>query len=333
MVNLIKFRAMDKIELNFIINEIKKAEQNYFKKIYLHENGLFRIRLGENNILIKPGLAVWISEIFDEKSIENGFITKLRDKLSNRFLQKLYLKDGDRILVFEFNDLYLIIELFAKGNIILTDKEMKILEIWKKIDKKIYEFITEPFDLNYYLKIDENKPVGAVLSRMIGKKYKDFIIKKLEIDEKIEFRKTDIERIKDEIENLIKNAKPCIVIEDETILDFALNNYIIGKTEKIEHLKSLSESCSKYYLQKINEEKMRKKRTLNGIMEKIKKYKIEEIENRKKAEWIKNNIEIVQKIIEKSKNEDELKKTLEKFNIKLLKIDKKNKTIEIEISE
>ena len=67
----------------------------------------------------------------------SGFWMLLRKYLANAFIKSIYQKESERIVVFELEKnekFYLIIELFSKGNLVLTDERYMIIGTleWQK---------------------------------------------------------------------------------------------------------------------------------------------------------------------------------------------------------
>ncbi len=323
-----KKRGMDKLELNYIMNELNVIEKSFFRKAYKKED-LIKLKFSKGSIAIIKGKAAFIyeKEITTE---QNPFINKLREELNNKYVEKIYLKDGDRYLVIEFNEYLLIFELFSKGNAILCDKEMnKIIEMNNRKSQEKYEFSTQPFDFEYYLKKMGEKPIGATLTRMLGKRYKDYILEKLSIEEKVLTSEVDKEAVKEEINKLMAFGKPTIKKDEEgEIEDYGVEIYENS-------MESLSRAAELYYSKEIDEKELKRKRTENRILETIKGYE-KEIEQLEKAiEKIKEKQYIYEELlynIRKNKVDEEMLRDYEKkLEASINGVDKKNKEVIIEI--
>jgi len=106
------------------------------RKIQELENGWLKIRLqtklGSKDLILAPN-AFFITEYsFPAKQETSGFGAFLRKRLQNRKIVSLAQHGLDRIALVEFPEHFLILELFAKGNIILADKQMQILSPLRK---------------------------------------------------------------------------------------------------------------------------------------------------------------------------------------------------------
>lgn len=65
----------------------------------------------------------------------SSFVSKLRKHLKSRRLSGIKQVDNDRILVFQFSDgeYYLVFEFFSAGNVLLLDKDLKILALQRLV--------------------------------------------------------------------------------------------------------------------------------------------------------------------------------------------------------
>jgi predicted ribosome quality control (RQC) complex YloA/Tae2 family protein len=80
--------------------------------------------------IIKKGL-IFISNN-KTKNNPTGFCMQLRKHLNNKYIINIKQHESERVIIFELEDYYLILELFSKGNIILTNKDYKIIGCWEK---------------------------------------------------------------------------------------------------------------------------------------------------------------------------------------------------------
>jgi len=133
----------------------------------------------------------------------SNFVTKLRKHLKSRRLSSIKQVGNDRVLVLEFSDglYYLVLEFFSAGNILLLDKEKKILSLQRLVSEKgendryavneIYNMFDKSLfteDFNYekksYSISDVNEWITAHKAKLSqnqenGKKNKVFSIHKL----------------------------------------------------------------------------------------------------------------------------------------------------------
>ena len=151
-------KSISSLELAALINELQFLTNGKLTQIYHQEKKelLFKLHArGEGKKLLRiiPGKFLCLTEEKKESPTNpTGFCMQLRKYLSNATINKIYQKDAERICVFELEKserFYLIIELFSKGNIVLTDDNWKIIgvlerQIWKDRIVKPHETYVFP---------------------------------------------------------------------------------------------------------------------------------------------------------------------------------------------
>ncbi|MDD5147839.1 MAG: NFACT family protein [Candidatus ainarchaeum sp.] len=112
-----------------MVRKVQELENNWLKA-KLHS------KQGQKDLIIAPQ-ALFLSDYsIPAKQSSSGFGGFLRKHLEGKKILKISQQGFDRVVFLEFQDFFLILELFAKGNVILADKKMKILgvlhrEEWK----------------------------------------------------------------------------------------------------------------------------------------------------------------------------------------------------------
>lgn len=102
-----------------------KDKVEYLKNIY-HYDGKWLFRFNKIDFIFENGninIAIFEER---EKNI-HSVCQKLRQTITGKKIVSLDIIKNDRTFVFEFFEYYLVIELFAKGNIILLDKDQNII--------------------------------------------------------------------------------------------------------------------------------------------------------------------------------------------------------------
>lgn len=103
-----------------------------------HKTYLIRLTGGSDHqktvILLESGIRFHTTAFQWPKSmVPSGFSMKLRKHLKNKRLERIHQLGVDRIVLFQFGTgeaaYYIIIELYDKGNIVLTDHEFTILHL------------------------------------------------------------------------------------------------------------------------------------------------------------------------------------------------------------
>jgi len=138
-------KSISSLELAALVKELQFIVKGKISQIYHQEKKELFLQLharGEGKQLLKiiPGKYLCLShEKGDSPLRPTGFCMQLRKYLNNAFIKAIEQKDSERIVIFELEkqgDYFLIFELFSKGNIVLTDKDYKIIgslerQIWK----------------------------------------------------------------------------------------------------------------------------------------------------------------------------------------------------------
>jgi predicted ribosome quality control (RQC) complex YloA/Tae2 family protein len=185
-------KNLTSLELVAIINELQFLVNGKISQIYHQEKTelLFQLHArGEGKRLLKivPGKFLCLTAKKDLAVKPSSFCMQLRKHLSNASIISIYQKGSERIVIFELQktDKYnLIIELFSRGNLVLTDPDYNIIAAleqknWK--DRKIrvkgkytlplvshdWKEITEK-DLFELLKKSDKKNLATSLATEIG---------------------------------------------------------------------------------------------------------------------------------------------------------------------
>ncbi len=201
--------TLSALDTKFIVRELKELEGSIVEKIYqvaekeviiaVHSSGagkkLLRIVAGQGANLTK--------EKGDVKENPSPFCMTLRKYLKQTRIANIAQQEFERIIEIAFsNDYKLILELFSKGNVILIDKDGKIVALlerqeWKHrtLEKgKIYVYPPQtinPFKLseeefrNRYNHSDKESAVKILASDFaLGGKYAEEVCALARIDKK-----------------------------------------------------------------------------------------------------------------------------------------------------
>ncbi|MDD3178129.1 MAG: NFACT family protein [Candidatus ainarchaeum sp.] len=333
---------------NYIIKNLNlEINLGYINNIQTIAEDFWRIKIHKKTtktLYINPKVC-FLSD-YNVEIIENkGFAKYLKKKLNNQRIKQIYQDKNNRVVCFELDHYNLIFEFFSKSNIILTDKDFKIItskqkEEWK--DRTIKKFETYKFPEGQ--KIDEITTEDILDDKKQTIKY---------LNKKYQIAPHYLEEIiKEKInkKEIIKKIKELYEIENSNIEIIEKNNKKIAIITKGE--KKLYENIEEYFLEKIKKNKTISKNTKIEKLEKIikeqEKSKINFLEKikilEKEGEIIYSNyiyIEEINKIIEKALKlkitEKEIIKKINTYfkeknkNIKIMKIDQKKKTYIINI--
>jgi len=300
-------KAISSLELAEIISELGEWEGSKVNKIYEVEKRIyFELYKGKRaTLLIEAGKRVHLTD-FKEAKPKNppGFCTLLRKRLEGTKLAEIRQHNFDRVVVLKFEGKelhYLIAELFGKGNLILCDSGMKIVQPYKvkfwssRSVKPKADFVFPPSSPNL-LEMDEAGFVEALkeskvnlvssLVRLgLGDKGQE-LCDELEIE-----REIDIGKLSDkEIKSVWKGAKKLLdSIKKSSGLNKALDEKYTGALE--DELEGDLEDVTKKAEAKWNKRKMELEKAVEGLGKKI-------VESKEKGDYIQaNNLEI-QKILD-----------------------------------
>lgn len=358
-------KSLSSLELTAVVNELQFLTKGKFTQVYHQEKEvLFQLHArNKGKYLLKAVSGKYLC-LTDRKMMllnPSGFGMQLRKYLNNAFIQKIYQKDSERIVVFEVEKIKqeynLIIELFSKGNIVLTDKNYTIIaaleaQIWKEREVKVrmeYVFPVAGFDwkkinekeLTGILKKSDKKNLATALAMEIG-------LGGLYAEEACKLNNINSQKLPKEITPeeaglIVKTIKgflkkietPKGYVYEEEITPFPLKGREIkSETESYNQAVDLLNLLKRTtpYQQKI---KVLEK-TIFEQEEAIKKLE-ERIElNRKKGELIYEKYSPLQKLREivkemrKTKDWNEISQELKKQN-KIKEVDLKNKRIIMEL--
>lgn len=360
-------KSVASLELAALVNELQFLVKGKLSQVYHQEKKelLFQLHApGKGKQLLKviPGKYLCLTKKKEAPLRPSSFCMQLRKYLDNAFIKDIYQKDAERIVVFELEKrekYFLIIELFSKGNLILTDDKHNIVAVlerqtWKERvikPKERYLFpssgvnwkkITEKELINIFKRSEKkNLAVSLATEVGLGGLYAEEICRKADIDK----NKTPKEVNKKEVKLIIKAIKefqesikkPSGFVYEEQITPFPL----VGEKEKKktatygEALDTLNpfQAISPY------EKKIKTlQRMISQQEEAIKSQKRKINLNTKKGETVYEKYQPLQKLLDfvKKSREDnkewkEIEKELKKIK-KIKMVDLKNKKIIIDLS-
>ncbi len=352
-------KTISGLELRYIINELNLNNAKV-DKIFQLDAGSFMIRFhsasqGKVMLNIKMPNKLYKTEIKEKSTEPQGFVMYLRKKLSNARLLSLKQIGLERIVEFKFQTkegiYYLIIELFAKGNVLLLDEEKLILQAlyYKKWKDRVikpkgrYDFPPKRHNL---FEIDEKlfkqiiesakKPIVKILAVDFGLSgiYAEELLLRANI---VDDKNCNLKKLLNTGKTLLNQAEPGIVFEGKDIIDvtpFRLKLYADKEYKKFD---SFNQALDKYFLnfnettKKENPKLIKLRKIIDEQERLIKQIKEGIKDSEEKANAIYNNYleikDLFDKINElKGKSWDSVQKFLEK-NSKVKKINLKEKTI------
>ena len=239
------------IELRYLVNEISKKTSDYYvSNIYgITKNGLlFKLHHPKNPdvMLMVSTSGIWISSVRIDQIEPNKILKRLRNDLLRLKLSKIEQIGAERIVYLTFTgfdkEFTLVGEFFGDGNIILCNKEMKILALLHSIDVRHRQlrvglpYTPPPQKGINVLQVskkdfDEIKTSNLAVANWIGrtfglpKRFAEEIFHISKIDPKVKgntLQDNDVKKIFESMKNLIENVvtgnhNPIIIKNDSSI--------------------------------------------------------------------------------------------------------------------
>jgi len=335
-------RSMLGLEYGYLVKELQELVGKRFSKIAKTKSG-YKMKIGSADLACRPGIKLYITKYIEDAEDADAFVEKARKELKGKILKEIEQVNNDRIVVFNFDEMKLYFEMFAKGNLVLV-KDGKTIsalryEQWKdreiKTNKAYKPPAAPPQEIDGV--ISGNKIIVSLLTLPIGRLYVEELLARTEIDEKtpgVELSKDEIKKLKDTLGKMKKEFKPYLFYEDGKPVDFGLLNFKKYVDYEAKEIKTLSEAADEFYF---NEPKIEKKPGMEKLerrLEKQEEYletmKQNEKELKEKGDFIYAHYQEIEEILETAQNSslDEIERKLSKYNAKL---NKKEKRIEIEI--
>lgn len=352
------FHAMEMNALlsGSFVNKLQEVASDVFKLKLHSKDGTKNLIISCNNFFVTN----YKMEALKQTS---GFGAFLRKRLENKKILSIKMHNADRIILIEFDVYYLILELFAQGNIILTNKEFKIESAFKRKEEKeriirkemLYEFPKtiklNPFELEEkaFLKAikSNEKPIQEALLQELNvaniTAEEAIINAKISKEKKAkELNEKDLKKLFKEIKELhetkTQKLAPCVT-EKQEILPFKFNS-IKAKLQKISSINDAIDDleAKQFISEKIQETGKTENKKLEALRKSIEKQKLiqkgfeKEIEeNKQKAETIYKHFTELNELINAIKNlkpeQENEKEVMYKLNLLLKNL--KNSEIKI----
>ncbi len=284
--------------VNSFVKDVKYFEKTFDFKLYKKGFGTYHLIVCLPNFIF-----------LDKQPIRNlKMHEKLKKEIENKKVLNIESILGERIVKIEFDDKYLFIELFHNGNLVLTDKNLKIIYCFecrefkdrKILINEIYKFPPKKyfFDLSFFeiLKIfNQDVEIEKFLANIIGKDYSDYVLSKCKIDKNVkckDLKQNEIEKIINEIKDLEKNFEKAYLYKIDSEYSFFIRDFLNFEKNVFEKINDAIKILFKIYKEK---EKKKSEEEIRKKVEKILK------ERERKIKEIESEIEKIGKIIEEIK--------------------------------
>jgi len=277
-------KQISSLDLYFLTLEFKEKLENSRIESFYYEKEIFYIQLytkKDANLYLTNKVSKYIFMAKEKVAMSEpkNFVQYLRKYLKNAHIKSINQVENERIinLELEYKDpetkevkiYYLILELFANGNVILTDKDMIILNsLEKKKFKDRVIMVTDKYELppqkelnlfNPKLEILEKELKESDLSIVkflaikfgIGGKFAEEICILSEIDKNLDSNKLNskqIEKITLNLSQIIKTQLQAynILDENDLVTDFIPFDFK-SITDKKEKKKSFNDAIKNYF--------------------------------------------------------------------------------------
>lgn len=334
-------RAMENLEYAYVLRELKPAEGKHFSNAYRISEGKYRIRIGDIQITVEPGVRLNVAKYLPEPIEPDQIVLQMKKVLDNARLVSVSQYSGDRVVVFEFDTktdgkVTLVFEGFGKGNFVLIKDGKTVAamreESWsdREIKRgKQYSLPKSNVVENLNDAISDKYVIISLLKLPLGKEYAKRVLSLCGIDEKkpgTSLTTEEIRKINSEIASLVSGIKPYIFFSDGLVSGFSL---VSGPGAK--DCSTLSEAIEDYFAT-VNPKKSEHLEKLERRLEKqenqLQSLVQEESELRLIIDHAYANFDKLDSIIERSK-----KMKLEDLETIFpnSKLDKKKKELEVEI--
>ena len=333
---------LSSLDLYFLVKEFQELINAKIDKVFQKNNFLqFQIHVpnkGKKYLTITLPSLIYLSN--NKETIENSdkFALSLRKHLKNTRIRELQQKEFERIIQLKLEAenkiLFLYIELFKPGNLILCNNDNKIIMALKykgfgsrlirpgiiyDYPKKDFNFLKlSESDLNKLLEESDKKSIVITLATNLGLGgfYSEYLCKLADIDKKSQkLDNKEQKRLFDGIKK-IKKILPRGYVYQDIITPIK----IFGESEKTDSFNTLLDTfhtkeraALKKDISKHDKEKKKiehiiktQENQINGFMKSC-------LENKKKGELIYEKYTEIKKII------DQVKKTLQKSSWKQVK--------------
>ncbi|MAH32908.1 hypothetical protein CL615_00800 [archaeon] len=369
-------KQLSSVDMHFLVKELKELEGSRVDKIYnkgkeevyiqVHKSGA-----GKKIIRIIVGKDIFLSSSKDTDESPSGFCMMLRKHLENMFIDSISQIEPERILRFVFktkaDEKSLYLEFFGKGNFILCSREDIIIDalIRQKFrDRSVMakeKYINPEMKYNLF-KLDKDKLsvllknsakdkliISLAVELGLGGVYSEEVFLLCKIDKDKEPNKIDekeISKILASIKKIISGKKNVqIVYDTKGAVDIIPIDMEFYKENEKKKFPSFNEALDHYFTHEV---KLIKKETavemkineLNRIIKeqkaKIKSMESKEDENKKKAELIYTNYNLIKEIlteINKATTKypwEEIKKKLKGHKV-VKEVDVKEKMVVVEV--
>ncbi|RLI83736.1 fibronectin-binding domain-containing protein [Archaeoglobales archaeon] len=312
-------KQMTSFDIKACIEELQFLINGRVDKIYHYPPDEIRIKIyaGERyDLIIEAGKRIHLTQFPKESPrFPSPFAMLLRKHLEGSRIKGIKQHNFDRIVLLDFErrdeKKTLIVELFSRGNIILTEGDRIVMPLKQK-NLRVGDKYKLPTPINFELDFKSNEEIVRYLAKSgFGGLYAEEICQRAFINKRKvtkELSNEELKRIRLTIRDLVNFKKnPQIIINGDKYIDVVpmdLQNYL--KFNK-KYFKTFNEALDVFYSKFTSEEEFDKakdkelkklKRRLEIQKKAKEQYELEERKFRRIAEIIYENYRVVDRIIE-----------------------------------
>jgi len=336
---------MANLEYAFMVQELApRVVGRHFSRIRKVAEGIYRIKIGDSEILCQAGIRLHETRYIEKSEQTDKFAEKISKELDNAKLISLGQINNDRIIEFTFDRGRLIFEMFGDGNIVLVRDGITVCayryESWSDRNIKAGSSYAPPKpSVTEQLEVSDRFIIVSLMKMPFGKDYAAEALSHLGIDEKTpgnQLAPDQINRIEVELRKIRDGAKPVVFYQGGKPVDFALVDLArYSKLEKREFA-SLGDAADEYYanMEQPNPEVEKLMRRLEKQKEHLQELLEEEKANRSQGDYIYAHYVEIERILglAAAGKFEEIEK-IPNQKIKVIKIDKKEKSVEVELPD
>lgn len=330
---------MTTLEYSYLVRELgSKLTGKYFSRIKKLSDDTYRLKIGDYELLCQLGIRLHITKYIEEAKNSDQFAEKVSKELDNARIKTIRQINNDRIISIDFERGSIVFEMFGEGNIIFVKDDIiqcaVKYEKWADREIKVGSKYSPPkASTSSEIAYTDRYIIVCLMKLPLGKEYSSYILEKLNIDEKTVASSLSAEvrsRIEGSISDLMANLSPLVFKDNYRIIDFALTKLSKFSSLNAISTSTLSDAADEYYskAEKQNPELEKIEKRLQKQLERKELLLREEKDYKEAGDFIYSRYTEIEKILSaiKAGKIDEVES---KYNVK---IDKKEKTLEIDFS-
>jgi predicted ribosome quality control (RQC) complex YloA/Tae2 family protein len=257
-------RAMSGLEYFFLCKELSPLVGRRLSKIQLVGERIFRLKFGDAEVLVEPGIRMHLTRYVKEAEEANSFVEFAKKYLDGKILRKIGLVGTDRIVKFDFDEASLVFEMFGKGNAMVVDNSGRIMrplvrEEWR--DRTIAagrqyapppskNLPFEPTEAEISSLMTEKFAISCLSALPHGITYLKVALAAAGISEKKpgnSLSSQEISSIAKKLREIAENTSPLIYSRDGKPVEFSLCALPSLENAQKTEAKTLSEAADEYY--------------------------------------------------------------------------------------